>query len=140
MSKRLTNGDLAEIYIARARQIGIEVDEAERFAELVSSCPRKLSDAYRRRSTLTGLREGQFDMTAKQNQQGKMVLEEILGGIVKRPGVFNRIDAQSGRPSTVTLDPSESAKVYLPDISDSDAVGTGCKWNGKDYNPGWWRY
>ena len=43
---RLDNRDLGNLYAVRAIQTGIPAEEAERFANLIRTCPRQLYDAF----------------------------------------------------------------------------------------------
>jgi|GEM_PF-6532892 hypothetical protein len=132
MSVRLTNNELADLYLTRANQIKVAATEAKRFAELVKSCRRPLYDAYGRRGTLRGVREGKFDLTVPENQQGKKVLEEILGGIksLKDRTRFNEMRQFRSV--------KETEQVYEDGViadTASEAIGTGCSWNGRYYRP-----
>jgi len=135
MSTQLNNGQLADLYIARASQTGIPAEEATRFAELIRTCERQLHVAYKRHGdNLTGIREQHLDLTDDTNEQGKVLLEQILGGLARQPSLADQYSSKDAKP---VFDASERSKIESGTSVDlevfADARG-GCRWNGQPYH------
>jgi len=142
---RLDNRDLGNLYAVRAIQTGIPAEEAERFANLIRTCPRQLYDAFRRRGHhLTGVREGQADLAADANQAGKVLLEQILAGLIRQPAAVNQFRNESEIPEhsdvrVITTVYREKGG-YADIGAFADSRSTGARWNGHNYISDWKRF
>lgn len=136
------NRQVGDIYYTRAIQVGIPEIDAQQFAGLVRACKRPLYESFRRRPSLTGVRELELNLTTDAHQKGKALLEQILAALIKDPSAvaqYQRSESQSGG-SIVTIGHVEESGGFAGTEYVGITAGTGARWNGQKYITDWRKY